>query len=306
VALNRIAAAGGVVWRGGHATLEVAVAHRPRYDDWSLPKGKLNRGETLLAGAVREVGEELGVAVRPSRRLGSVRYEVDGPPGAKAGASVRKDVTFWAMRSLGEALPRDDEVDDVSWLRPADARTRLSYHSDRAMLDEFIALPPADSVIVLVRHAKAGKRSEWDGPDAERPLDPTGSEQAEALVDFLACFGVDRVVAANRTRCIDTVAPYAKTIGVEVEVEPLFADDVFVKSPLATQTALLALAKPGHVTAVCSQGLTIPSLVDRFADGVGDGHPESDTRKGAAWVLSLVDGDVLAMDYYEDAAERPV
>ena len=293
MARDRIAAAGGVVWRGDHSAVEVAVVHRPRYGDWSLPKGKVTASESLLGAAVREIGEEIGVAARPTRRLGSVRYDVDG---------ARKDVTFWAMRSLGGSFTANDEVDELLWLRPEDARQRLSYDTDQAILDEFTALPPADSLIVLVRHAKAGKRSEWTGPDAERPLDAAGSRQAEALVDFLTCFGVDRVVSANRTRCIDTVAPFAKSIGVDVEVEPMFSDDVFVKSPLATQTAVLALAKPGHVTAVCSQGVTIPSLIERF--GGADGAVDSDTRKGAAWVLSFVDGDVLAADYYEDAAER--
>lgn len=290
---NRIAAAGGVVWRADHAGTEVAVVHRPRYDDWSLPKGKSHPSESLIATAVREIGEELGSAVQPSRRLGIVRYEVDG---------VRKDVTFWAMRHLGGTFAANDEVDKVEWLTPDAAQRRLTYETDRGVVDDFAALPPSDSVVVLVRHTKAGKRSEWDGPDSARPLDPVGVEQAAALVPFLAAFGAGRVVSANRTRCIDTVAPFAASIGVQVEVDPLFSDEVFVKSPLATQTALLSLAKPGRVTVVCSQGVTIPSLIDRIGNGVLD----SDTKKGAAWVLSLVDGDVLAADYYEDAAERRV
>jgi 8-oxo-dGTP diphosphatase len=291
VARNRITAAGGVVWRGDRSGVAIAVVHRPRYDDWSLPKGKSHPSESLVATAVREVGEETGALARPSRRLGNVRYEVDG---------LRKDVTFWAMRYSGGSFTPNDEVDQVEWLGPNVARTRLSYDTDKQMVDEFAALPPAEAVVVLVRHAKAGKRSEWNGPDAARPLDPVGVEQAEGLVSFLSAFGVERVIAADRTRCIDTVAPFAKSIDVEVEINPLFSDDSFVKSPLATQTALLALAKPGRVTVVCSQGLTIPSLIDRL----GNGLVEADTKKGAAWVLSIVDGDVLATDYYEDAAER--
>lgn len=288
---HRIAAAGGVVWRGDHSRVELAIVHRPRYDDWSLPKGKPGSSESLLSTAVREVGEELGAAVRPSRRLRTVRYDVKG---------VRKDVTYWSMRFLGGSFVLNDEVDAVEWLRPEAARARLSYASDRSVVDEFLTLPPEDSLVVLLRHAKAGKRSDWNGPDAQRPLDPVGMEQAEALVSFLTCFGVQRVISANRTRCVETVQPFAKSIGVDVEIDPRFSDDAFVTSPLATQTALLALAKPGQVTVVCSQGVTIPSLIER----IGNGAVDADTKKGAAWVLSIVDGDVLAADYYEDAAER--
>jgi 8-oxo-dGTP diphosphatase len=283
---QRIAAAGGVVWRGDHARTEVAVVHRPRYDDWSLPKGKAGESEPLLAAAVREIGEEIGAAVSPGRRLGAVQYDVDG---------ARKDVVFWAMRYRGGSFSPGDEVDQLAWLDVGAARGRLSYPSDRAVLDEFGATAPADAVIILIRHAKAGKRSEWQGRDEDRPLDEVGRTQAEALIDFLSCFDVDRVVSATLTRCVQTVEPFARAAGLPVVLDPLFDDEVFVDAPAETQTALLALGKPGHVTVVCSQGLTIPSLIDRFGDGL-----ESDTKKGAAWVLTLVDGDIVSTDYYED------
>ncbi|MDT4938185.1 MAG: 8-oxo-(d)GTP phosphatase [Pseudonocardiales bacterium] len=265
--------------------------HRPRYDDWSLPKGKLGPPESLLAAAVREVGEELGATAGPRRRLGTVRYEVEG---------VRKDVTFWAMQYLGGSFAPSDEVDEMMWLRPADARAHLTYATDRSVLDSFAELPPPESAIILVRHAKAGKRSDWGGSDADRPLDPVGHRQAAALVGFLSCFGVDRVISADRARCIETVEPFARGHGLSVEVDPMFSDESFVRSPAATQTALLALAKPGQLTVVCSQGLTIPSLIDRLSNAVVD----TDTRKGGAWVLCLVDGDVLSADYYDDASGR--
>jgi 8-oxo-dGTP diphosphatase len=293
VARERITAAGGVVWRGAHARIEVAIVHRPRYDDWSLPKGKVHKGELTLAAAVREVGEELGAVATPSRRLGSVRYPVDGE---------RKDVTFWSMRYRGGSFTPSDEVDELRWLRIAEARALLSYETDRAILDEFAQLPPPDSVVILLRHAKAGKRSDWDGPDAQRPLDDVGREQASALVPFLSCFGVDRVVSATPARCVQSVEPFAKAAGLPVDVEPMFDDEKFVDAPAATLTALLTFAKPGHVTVVCSQGITIPALIDRMAAGIVD----SDTRKGAAWVLSLVDGDLVGVDYYADPAAPPV
>jgi 8-oxo-dGTP pyrophosphatase MutT (NUDIX family)/phosphohistidine phosphatase SixA len=284
-----VAAAGGIVWRGRHPAVEVALVHRPRYDDWTLPKGKLEAGESELAAAVREVREEVGASVAVSRRIGRVRYHHDG---------AKKTVAYWALRYLDGAFVPNDEVDELVWLAPAQARAKLSYAVDRPVLANFATLPVPDSVIVLVRHAKAGKRSEWRGDDRLRPLDETGRQQAQKLVGFLQCFAPGRVISAEPVRCVQTVEPLAAALGVDVVVDPAFSDDSYLRSPAATETALLALAKPGQVTVVCSQGSAIPGLIDEL----GPGSDATDTRKGAAWVLSVVDGDVVAADYYNDAA----
>src|SRR6478752_3850966 len=111
-----VRAAGGVVWRLRNGKPEVAVIHRPRYDDWSFPKGKLDEGETELAAAVREVGEELGSAVAVSRRIGEVRYPVPGGT---------KSVVYWVMRHQDGRFRATEEVDEVQWLRPKAARSEL-------------------------------------------------------------------------------------------------------------------------------------------------------------------------------------
>lgn len=284
-----IPAAGGVVWRhrpGGK--VDVAVIHRPRYDDWSLPKGKLEVGETELAGAVREVREELGSRVAVSRRLGEISYPV--PLGTKI-------VTYWAMRHLaGEFVPTA-EVDAVEWLPPSSARDRLSYSFDRQIVSDFAAIPPPDSVILLVRHAKAGRRSEWRGPDEQRPLEPAGTAQAARLTALLAPFRPDHIVSVDLARCVDTMQPLAQSLGLTTYIDPVFGDDAFASEPQQTENALLALAKPGRVTVVCSQGVTIPGLIDRLGRGVRD----SDTKKGAFWALSFVDGNAVSTDYYPPA-----
>jgi 8-oxo-dGTP pyrophosphatase MutT (NUDIX family)/phosphohistidine phosphatase SixA len=283
-------AAGGVVWRRADPEVEIALVHRPRYDDWTLPKGKLEPGEELLDAAVREVGEEMGAQVEVSRRVGRVRYAVE---------DGRKTVTFWAMRCLREDFRPDREVDAVQWLPWSAARRALSYETDRQVVDDFVSVPVPDSVVVLLRHARAGKRSEWNGEDALRPLDPSGERQAERLGALLRYFRPRTVYAADRTRCIQTVQPLAARTDLQVVVEPVFADESFIENPGATETALLSLAKPGRVSVVCSQGTAIPALIDRL----GQGMRSSDTRKGAFWVLSFVDGDVVAADYY-DPPER--
>lgn len=286
-----VAAAGGVVWRGRHRDIEVAVVHRPKYDDWTLPKGKLMEGESELAAAVREVGEEMGAAVAVSRRVGRVQYRHEG---------ARKTVAYWAMRYLSGDFVPNDEVDAIEWLTPADAANRLSYAVDLPVLTDFAGLPVPDSVILLVRHAKAGKRSAWRRADRLRPLDPVGAQQAQELAEFLRRFAPQRVISADVTRCVQTVEPLAVSLGLDVHLEPAFDDDSYLQTPTATETALLALAKPGSVTVVCSQGTTIPGLIDTLAPGTDS----SDTRKGATWALSFVDGDIVAVDYYGAARGR--
>jgi 8-oxo-(d)GTP phosphatase len=283
---RELTAAGGVVWRGRPGAVEIAVIHRARYDDWSLPKGKVKSRESLLNGAVREVAEELAARVAVSRRIGSGRYLVGG---------VRKTVTYWVMRWLDDDGERDLEVDDVVWLAPNEARRRLTYDLDRAVVSDFAAIPVPEAVVVLVRHAKAGKRSEWRGDDARRPPDVTGEQQAARLVGLLSYFAPTRVVSANRTRCEQTVEPLARALKLPVETDPTFADENL--RPRATANALLALAKPGSVTVVCSQGVTIPTLISEL---VPDDRV-TDTRKATAWVLTIVDGDVVTADYYDDA-----
>ena len=283
-----VRAAGGVVWRLRDGKFEVAVIHRPRYDDWSFPKGKLDEGETEVAAAVREVGEELGAVVSVTRHIGEVRYEVFGGT---------KSVHYWVMRHLSGRFVPTEEVDEVEWLRPKAARGVLTYDFDRRVLADFTSVPVPDSMVLLVRHARAGKRSEWRGTDRKRPLDVVGEGQAARLVNLLALFRPDRIVSADLVRCVDTVRPLADHLDLTVRVDPVFGDDEFAQSPNATEDAVLALAKPGKVTVVCSQGVTIPGLVDRLGRGVRD----SNTRKGTFWALSVVDGTVVSIDYYDDA-----
>ena len=286
IAPATVEAAGGIVYRYRSHEIEVALVHRPRYDDWSLPKGKLEDGETALLAAVREVREETGAVITVGRRVGTVRYRI---------GETHKRVTYWAMRYQDGEFQPSGEVSRIEWLPLAQAVQRLTYDLDRAVLADFASMPDADAVIVLVRHAKAGKRSEWAGPDDERPLDANGIRQAERLRTLLAAFGPDRVCSAVPLRCIQTVQPLAAALDRPVEVDAAFSDDTYERSPATTQTALLSLAKPGTCTVVSSQGLAIPELVDQLGPGVRN----TDTKKGAYWVLSLVDGEVVAVDRYE-------
>jgi 8-oxo-dGTP pyrophosphatase MutT (NUDIX family) len=139
-----VRAAGGVVWRAGAGgVVEVVLVHRPRYDDWSLPKGKVDDGETWLQAAVREVDEETGFAVEVGPLLGDVTYPVPRRGAHRAGGPVTKVVRYWSLRAVGGAFAPNDEVDEVRWLPPEDAAGLLSYDLDRDVLAWFLRLPPA-------------------------------------------------------------------------------------------------------------------------------------------------------------------
>ena len=280
---SRIDAAGGLLWHEVDGQVFIAVVHRDRYDDWSLPKGKVRAGELLLHAAVREVGEESGSQVSVSRRLGEVRYRVDGSA---------KVVRFWAMRHVSGEFSPSLEVDKLLWLEPEEAKRRLSYPDEREIVDAFLAVAPPMSVVILVRHAKAGKRSEWTGPDRLRPLDSTGRTQAKALASLLQPFAPVRVVAADPLRCVQTLQPLAARLKLSVEVDRAFADEVSATAMQTSRDALAALEADDTTVAVCSQGDTIAALIGEVA------------TKGAAWVLSCRSGHIISRDYYGTIGHR--
>jgi 8-oxo-(d)GTP phosphatase len=131
-----IQAAGGVLWRSADDDVHVAVVHRPRYDDWTLPKGKLDPGEDEQDAAVREVLEETGASVDVGHDLGYVEYVV-----SKNGYTCPKRVRYWALRWNGGEFVPNPEVDELRWLPVTQAAQLLTHARDRQVLTRFAAQP---------------------------------------------------------------------------------------------------------------------------------------------------------------------
>jgi 8-oxo-(d)GTP phosphatase len=284
-------AAGAIVWREDGA---IALVHRPRYDDWSFPKGKLERGETTPFAAVREVGEETGLAVHLGPMLGEATYLV--PEG-------RKVVRYWSARvAKDNGFTPDDEVDELRWVPAAEAAALLTYGHDLEVLQRFVAHGRPTSTILLVRHGKAGSRSQWDGDDDERPLSSSGREQAAHLAALLPLFGPDRLVSAPPLRCRDTVAPLAAELGLPVGDEPLLGEDGYWERPRAGLARLRQLAVAAGVTAVASQGGVIPDVMRVLVQSSPYRLPVDPSavpsRKASTWVLGFAGSVLRSADYY--------
>lgn len=284
-------AAGGVLWRRDVDGVRVAVIHRPKYDDWSLPKGKLDPGEPAVVGAVREVAEETGFTACVGRTLGQSRYRV-----LDRGRDVQKTVRWWAMQvGAGEFVPTA-EVDRLDWLDVERAHARITAGRDAGVLQAFVQHPPDTALVLLLRHASAGRGETWPGPDDERPLDALGLAQARAACAVLAAYGPDQVLSAPATRCVQTVLPLAEQLGQQVTVDPGLSE----RARGQLVPTLREVATRGRRVVVCSQGGVIPLAVEELAVKAGLDVGPVHARKGSLWALSLCDGELVDADYTDD------
>ena len=294
---HRIPASGAVLWRplNGSSAPEVAIIHRPRYDDWSLPKGKVDDGETEPVTAAREVYEETGYRSRLGRRLAMVKYPVE---------QGIKQVRYWAARTLDGGFTPGSEVDDLVWLPVADAMTKLVYSYDRKVLRRFAELPADTHTVLVVRHGKAGSKERFRGDDKMRPLDKFGRAQAESLVGTLLAFGANRLYAADRLRCRQTIEPLAEELGSTITMEPSLTEEAYWESRKRARQRVLEIAAAGGTPVICTQGQVIPDLIGWWCERDGVRPDKSRNRKGSTWVLSMWQGKLIAADHLDSALPR--
>jgi len=279
---SEVRAAGGVVCCRVDGQVQTVLVHRPRYDDWSFPKGKLLEGESFEEAAEREVLEETGLDCRLDVELPPSRY-VDQH-------GVPKIVRYWSMKPLdGLDLHPTNEVDEARWFTIAKAREVLTYDRDRAVLE---AATTGDAPAYLVRHTKAGDRNAWPGDDLSRPLSKAGRQQAEALVRVLSGRVIERILSSPAIRCMDTVRPLADQRGLPIEPH----DELLEGAPLSGLLELLEHLR-STPSALCGHGDLIPAVIEYLEANGAIVGPDRGWKKGSVWVLERDAGVIVRATY---------
>jgi 8-oxo-dGTP pyrophosphatase MutT (NUDIX family)/phosphohistidine phosphatase SixA len=284
-----VTAAGALCWRVRNHKLQVLLIHRPRYKDWSWPKGKIDAGETTPECAVREVREEVQVDVQLGIPLPTVHYRV--PSGIK-------EVFYWAARlEDAEPVPDGSEVDDVKWCQVPEALTLLSNPSDREPLEKLVTAHSRGDLdtypFVVVRHAKAKPRSSWSKAEGERPLAATGRRQALAVSRMLAAWRPQRIATSPWVRCVQTITPYASAQQLKLRSVPQLTEHAAGRNPKKARAAIEALLDKNKSTAVCTHRPVLPQVIKvlekRMSPELADQLPSADPylRPGAVIVCQV-------------------
>lgn len=259
-------AAGGVLWRVADGRLRIALVHRTKYRDVTLPKGKIEPGETLAETAVREVHEETGIRASLGVPLGVSHYHL--PNGRE------KIVHYWALRAKDRAIRESSfvpnkEIAAVEWIGPKQALARLSYPVDQEILESFLTLfddgVRATFPIVALRHGKAVPRGDWERADYLRPLLPRGRDQSQALVGALRAFGVKKIVSSTATRCVQTVTPLSRAIGEKIVESEALSQDAWDDQLADVRPIVGKRVASGKPAVICTHRPVLPSVLDELA-----------------------------------------
>lgn len=283
-----IKAAGAIIWREESPfELEILLVHRPQYDDWSFPKGKIDENESPIAAAFREVKEETGVTAVFGQYLGATSYKVE---------DNKKKVKYWMAQAKvapAQFVP-NSEVDKIEWVSVKEARHFLTHEEDRELLEEFVGRERYADTLVLLRHAKAVKRAEWNDYDLDRPLSAEGLEQAKRLVAQLEPFGVQGIFTSDASRCFATVEPLSTYLDHKVTVTTALNEESFEKSSKTALEYVRQLMKFNGNQIVASHNPIIPHILTKIARVE---YSADDLNPADAWVVHHRGDKVLAVEF---------
>lgn len=292
--MSRVVVAGGTVTvrRTPGQDAQILLVHRPSYDDWSLPKGKLVPDEYAAVAAARETYEETGVRVRLRDPISVIRYPV---------GSGTKVVHYWlaAPHTIERRRP-DKEVDKVVWLTPRAALARLTYPDEKDVVVRALAMDRT-TPFLIVRHGKAMDRKNWSARDQARPLTSRGRKQSRALVPLLESFGVERLASSSSTRCMQTLAPYAKRLGSDVQGWAVLSEEIGGQNPAQVAALVRRLARDaaasGVPAAVCGHRPILPTMLDAL------GVPVRPMQTAASIIAHLdPTGHPVAVEFHRPTA----
>lgn len=272
-----VRAAGGIVVQNAGGQVRLAVVHRPAYDDWTLPKGKCEPGESWEDCAVREVEEETGLRCHLLGSVGTTEYiDRRGRP---------KQVRWWLMRPETGELRGQAEVDVARWLSPAEAVGVLTYERDRSLLQPL----SKETRLWVVRHADAGERSEWTAPDHLRPLSAEGEEQARRLAEVLRRHEIERLVSSPYLRCVQTLLPLGAALGRSIESVPELGEGHGLDG-------IEPLLIGGRPVVACTHGDVLDDLLGELrAEGLAPRGAKA--PKGSVWALRSLAGLIQSAEY---------
>ncbi|MBQ1444636.1 MAG: NUDIX hydrolase [Renibacterium sp.] len=296
-----VLAAGAICWRIQQKQLWVLLIHRPRYNDWSWPKGKHDEGETLPETAVREVDEEIGVQATLGIPLPHTDYQV---------SAGLKRVYYWACEVAEQKpLPDGKEVDDVLWCTPDRARELLSNATDIEPLDALVRAHQEKALrtwsLLVLRHAKAKPRSSWSRAEGDRPLAATGQRQAAAVKRLLMAWWPSRVVSSPWARCVATISPYAKASNAKVKLVDALTEANHHRKPAKTGLALEALFDKRRDVVLCTHRPALPTVFGQLAKhmdpGLRSALPREDPylSPGEVLVCQVVGEHIVSVERYK-------
>ena len=277
-----VLAAGAVCWReGADGEVEILLVHRTQHRDTSLPKGKVDPGETLPETAVREIAEETGLLIGLGAPLGVVAYTL--PSGRP------KEVSYWSaevdeLAIANSTFESNDEIERLSWMTLPAAREAMTYPHDVDIVERFAELHALcharTFAIIALRHGKAVPAEHWDGPDATRPLLQHGIDQALSIAPGIAAFRPERLYSSPAERCQSTIAPTARITGLEVRLKPGISQDSYAADGAQVERIVAKRLRRRLTAVLCSHGPVLPQIVAAAATGSAGAH-RAELRRAA-------------------------